>query len=117
MQGKAKSKAFVNNLNGDDRTTCTNCGKKMTPKLWHYSPFLGKVRYMKTQHLCPYCGSCQYESGGGLSLYGKLILIATGVILFLSILMSVFPKAFASISDKALQMQENQKASYGKRAP
>lgn len=82
---------FTSNESNDSRITCIKCAKKMTPRLWHYAPpilsdsALGKsMRHMKTQHLCPYCGSCQYESGGEMTLIGKLT-IASIVILFFSV--------------------------------
>ncbi|UTV98299.1 hypothetical protein KDW99_13620 [Marinomonas rhizomae] len=50
----------------DERIDCNKCGKKCTPRLWHLKGgfFLRK----RIQHLCPYCGSVMYESGGGVGL-------------------------------------------------
>lgn len=88
---------FASNQNHDSRITCVKCEKKMTPRLWHYAPLrhsnagLTKgMRHMKTQHLCPYCGTCQYESGGELSLYGKFIVTTILIIFFLGAMAQFF---------------------------
>ena len=62
-----------------EKVPCKSCGKSCIPKLWHYAPFFSSlsiisVRYMKTQHLCPYCGDVMYESGGGLTFLGKVLI-------------------------------------------
>ena len=62
-----------------EKVPCQFCGKSCIPKLWHYAPLFSSlstipVRYMKTQHLCPYCGGVMYESGGGLTFLGKLLI-------------------------------------------
>lgn len=51
-----------------DKVECPGCHRHCVPRLWHYSPFLGgSLRYMKTQHLCPFCGTVMYESGGEIN--------------------------------------------------
>jgi len=50
----------------DERIDCNKCGKKCTPRLWHLKG--GFFRRKRIQHLCPYCGSVMYESGGGVGL-------------------------------------------------
>ncbi len=75
-----------------DKVQCDQCGKSCVPRLWHYTPIL---RYMKTQHICPFCGSCMYESGGGLTLFGKVLIFL--VIVPLPIMLAIddhdFPTA------------------------
>lgn len=51
-------------MNGADRITCNGCGREVVPRLWHYGG--GRLTYMKTQHLCPFCGVVMYETGGGM---------------------------------------------------
>jgi hypothetical protein len=58
-----------------DSVKCSRCGKHSIPRLWHVRPFLGSLRYMKIQHLCPFCGVCMYESGGQFTAVGKIILL------------------------------------------
>lgn len=48
----------------DERIACTTCGRRIVPRLWHYGG--GRLSYMRTQHLCPFCGTVIYESGGGV---------------------------------------------------
>lgn len=38
----------------------------MVPRLWHYGG--GALSYAKIQHLCPFCGTVMYETGGGVKL-------------------------------------------------
>lgn len=47
-----------------ERIACASCGRRIVPRLWHYGG--GRLSYMKTQHLCPFCGVVMYESGGGV---------------------------------------------------
>ena len=65
---------------------CSNCGERVIPRLWFYEPpFLGGGGYMRTQHICCYCGVCMYETGGGLNPVGKLsvgIILAVGAFFF-----------------------------------
>ncbi len=56
---------------------CNRCDKTCVPRLWNYSPLLSHLwiiplRYMKSQHLCPFCGACMYESGGEFTFIGKI---------------------------------------------
>ena len=54
---------------------CNNCGERVIPRLWFYEPgFLGGGGYMRTQHICCYCGVAMYETGGGLNPLGKFCL-------------------------------------------
>src|SRR5260370_357552 len=39
-----------------DQIECPHCQRQCIPKLWHYSPIFGGLRYMATQHICPFCG-------------------------------------------------------------
>jgi hypothetical protein len=48
----------------DDLITCSGCGRQVVPRLWHYGG--GTFAYMRTQHLCPFCGAVMYETGGGV---------------------------------------------------
>lgn len=58
-----------------DNVECPKCAKSAVPKLWHYRPFMGRFRHLKTQHLCPFCGCCMYETGGEITFFGKLVLV------------------------------------------
>lgn len=58
-----------------DQVECPKCQKSAIPKLWHYRPFLGRFRYAKTQHLCPFCGCCMYETGGQITWFGRIVLV------------------------------------------
>ena len=55
----------------DERIPCKKCTKRITPRLWHYGG--GIFTYMKLQHLCPYCGTVQYETGGGIRTWFKVV--------------------------------------------
>ena len=62
-----------------DKVECSQCGQNCVPRLWNYKPALSdfwiiNLRYLKSQHLCPFCGVCMYESGGELTLMGKLFI-------------------------------------------
>jgi hypothetical protein len=61
-----------------DTVECQSCHRSGVPRLWHFSPFLGELRYMRTQHICPLCGSVMYESGGGIRPIGWLFLLFFG---------------------------------------
>lgn len=50
---------------------CPSCGESCKPRLWHYTPAFGAVRYMKTQHICTLCGIAMYETGGQINVFGK----------------------------------------------
>lgn len=50
--------------------TCPSCQRDCVPRLWHYRPALSDLRYMKTQHICPFCGAVMFETGGQLSPKG-----------------------------------------------
>jgi hypothetical protein len=78
----------------DDRLDCKKCSKKMVPRLWHYGG--SSFSYMKTQHICPYCGAVQYESGGGLNRRAKvtLALLVAWLVLILFVSMGA-PKTTA----------------------
>ena len=58
-----------------DNVQCSSCGKRSVPRLWHVRPFLSRLRYMQTQHLCPFCGTCMYETGGEFTIFGKIVLV------------------------------------------
>jgi hypothetical protein len=70
---------------------CNNCGRNVVPRLWHYErPFFEGAAYMRTQHICPFCGVCMYETGGELNGLGKFcagaFLAIGGLFLALSLL-------------------------------
>jgi hypothetical protein len=48
----------------DDLISCSGCGRSVVPRLWHYGGT--SFTYMRTQHLCPFCGLVMYETGGGI---------------------------------------------------
>lgn len=75
----------------DDRPSCKKCTKKFVPRLWHTGATL--FTNMKTQHLCPYCGTVQYESGGGIRTWFKILLL----IFFAPIILQVILLLFSSI--------------------
>lgn len=63
----------------DERIACTACGRRIVPRLWHYGG--GSFTYMRTQHLCPFCGVVLYETGGGVRR-GCLLALAAFALLF-----------------------------------
>lgn len=80
-----------------DKVQCDHCGKCSVPRLWSYRPFLSDIfiipmRYLRTQHICPFCGVCMYETGGELTLAGKIFVFFIAIPLFILI----------SIGDEAL---------------
>lgn len=75
----------------DDRIACSSCGRRIVPRLWHYGG--GRFTYMKTQHLCPFCGTVLYETGGGVRR-GVWLLLLLGALVWLTILaLAVFDAA------------------------
>lgn len=72
----------------DERIKCPTCARQVVPRLWHYGG--GRLTYMKTQHLCPFCGGVMYETGGGvrrgcwmlLAVFGLLFVAQLAFILF-----------------------------------
>jgi hypothetical protein len=56
--------------NADERLSCAGCGRKIIPRLWHYGG--GRLTYIRTQHMCPFCGIVLHETGGGVR-WGCLI--------------------------------------------
>jgi len=72
----------------DERIGCPKCARQVLPRLWHHAG--GRVTYMKTQHLCPFCGVVMYETGGRLrrgcwvliAIFGLLFVAQLAVILF-----------------------------------
>ncbi|MET3139454.1 hypothetical protein AAKU61_003835 [Undibacterium sp. GrIS 1.2] len=58
-----------------DHIECPHCHKQGTPNIWHYQPFmLRSFRYMKTQHICRFCGAVMYETGGQVRILGWVFL-------------------------------------------
>jgi hypothetical protein len=47
----------------DEHIECPGCRRAVIPRLW----FTGGdyMSYIKTQHVCPFCGVVMYETGGG----------------------------------------------------
>ena len=73
-----------------DKVQCKNCGKSSVPRLWSYQPFLSDIfiipmRYVKTQHICPFCGVCMYETGGELNVVGKVLVYFFAIPLLIAI--------------------------------
>lgn len=42
---------------------CPSCSRNVVPRLWHVRKPLS---YMRTYHLCPFCGVSMYQTGGQL---------------------------------------------------
>lgn len=75
-------------MSNENLLSCPSCGRQCAPRLWHYRPVFGNFRYMKTQHLCPFCGVVMYESGGRMS--------PTGII---AVFLIVIPFCLIGLSD------------------
>ncbi len=54
----------------DDRIPCRSCSKQIVPRLVRDEGNLF-VR-ASNEHVCPFCGTVLYETGGGLNVLGKL---------------------------------------------
>lgn len=63
---------------------CPGCKRAVVPRLW----FTGGdyMSYIKTQHVCPFCGVVMYETGGG---YKRGAVIATVVVFVLALLVVI----------------------------
>ena len=80
-----------------DAITCNSCNRSVVPRLWHYQLWTDRllanrffnVEYMKTQHICPLCGVTMFETGGGLTLPGKIVFGFLGFLLTLIVLTSI----------------------------
>lgn len=68
-----------------DHIQCSSCNRQVIPRLWHYSPILGRFRYLKTQHLCPFCGVEMYTTGGSINFVGKIVLVLLFLLTFSTI--------------------------------
>ena len=66
----------------NERIACTSCGRRIIPRLWHYGG--GRLTYVKTQHMCPFCGAVLYETGGGVRR-GCLLALAVFGLLFVAL--------------------------------
>jgi hypothetical protein len=64
-----------------DTVECQHCHKHCVPRLWHYRPVFGEIRYRKTQHICPFCGATMYETGGEVPRFFWVILAAVATFL------------------------------------
>ena len=69
--------------NSNSKIQCKFCGKEVVPRLWHIKGNL--LINMATQHLCPFCGKCMYETGGdgniaGIIVVGAIVILITCVI-------------------------------------
>ncbi len=51
-------------MTNESLVTCPNCGRRIIPRLWHRRVAFS---YMRTQHICPFCGVCMYTTGGQLN--------------------------------------------------
>lgn len=68
----------------DDRIQCKKCAKKIVPRLFREG---GNIfQYPTIQHMCPFCGTVQYETGGDMNLLGKIVIYPLVVILALGVL-------------------------------
>ncbi len=59
----------------------------MVPRLWHYGG--GLLTHLRTQHLCPFCGSVLYETGGGIKPGCLVLLLSPLLLTALALLMSI----------------------------
>ncbi|MET3120169.1 hypothetical protein AAKU64_004417 [Undibacterium sp. GrIS 1.8] len=75
-----------------DHIECNSCHRQVIPRLWHYTPFLGQFRYATTQHICPLCGSCMYETGGQVKVTGWLLLAFIIYLFGVLLVQRVFPQ-------------------------
>jgi len=73
-----------------DKIECPHCRRQCVPKLWHYRPAFGALRYMATQHLCPFCGGVMYQTGGQLSFFGWLVTLIVGSIFAVGLVAQLF---------------------------
>lgn len=48
----------------ENLVTCPSCGRGVIPRLWHKRVAFS---YMRTEHICPFCGVCMYQTGGQLN--------------------------------------------------
>lgn len=60
----------------EESIKCPHCGRSVVPRLWLTGGDF--LTYIRTQHLCPFCGVVMYETGG---TYKRGPLIATAVAL------------------------------------
>lgn len=66
-------------MSGDDeRIACSACGRRIVLRLWHYGG--GRLTYVKSQHICPFCGVVLYETGGGVRRGCLLALAVFGLL-------------------------------------
>lgn len=70
-----------------DTIQCTKCSRHMAPRLWHYQNGFGRDRY--TQHICPFCGHIQYETGGQMRPWAKALAWLLALPIVVHILLSV----------------------------
>ena len=92
---------------------CNNCGERVIPRLWFYEPpFLGGGGYMRTQHICSYCGVCMYETGGDLNPLGKFCggVILAVVAFFASVALFGPTGPTAKQSDDMMKIYSNPRA-------
>jgi len=72
----------------DDRIQCKQCSRKIVPRLFRHG---GSLLHNPTlQHMCPYCGTCQYETGGQITATGKFVLWALLAMSAIGILRGLF---------------------------
>lgn len=57
-----------------DTIECHRCHRQCVPRLWTYRPWPGSLRYLRTQHQCPFCGNVMFETGGQLTTFGISVL-------------------------------------------
>lgn len=71
-----------------ERIQCPKCARQVVPRLWHYGG--GRLMYMPTQHLCPFCGVVMYETGGGVRRGCWMLLAIIGLLLVAQLALIVF---------------------------
>ncbi|WP_151194729.1 hypothetical protein [Methylophaga frappieri] len=89
----------------DQRVECKNCGKRATPRLWHTGSFFTKK---KIEHICPYCGTTMYTTGGGLSAFSYLVILFV-VVISLGPVMSVLNPEVGAVRDLKTEIAFSQK--------
>jgi ribosomal protein S27E len=62
-------------MSNRDYITCANCGRQIVPRLWHYTQF----GVMRTQHICPFCGTILYVTGPPRGVAALLALLNVGL--------------------------------------
>lgn len=59
----------------EESVECPWCKRAVVPRLWFNEKTL--ITYRKVQHICPFCGSVMYKTGGGVNWTATIILLIT----------------------------------------